>query len=48
MIVVDATVFAALYLPMQLTSAALRLAGQKAEWVAPPLRRSELRNTLVT
>ena len=48
MIVVDANVFAALYLPGPLTPAALQLAGQEAEWVAPPLLRSELRNILAT
>ena len=46
MIVVDSNVVAYLYLPCSQTAAAERLLEQDAEWVVPPLWRSEFRNIL--
>jgi len=46
MIVVDTNVIAALYLPNDYTNKAEKLLMQDANWAAPLLWRSELRNVL--
>lgn len=46
MIVVDSNVLAYLYLPSEYTAAAEVLLERDAEWAAPVLWRSELRNIL--
>lgn len=46
MIVVDSNILAYLYLPGEFTEAAESLLAKHAEWAAPPLWRSELRNIL--
>ncbi len=48
MIVVDANVIAYAVIPGAKTALALSAIGVDAEWVAPPLWRSELRNILAT
>ena len=48
MIVVDANVVAYAVLPGEQTEAALRALEKDAEWVAPSLWRSEVRNVLAT
>jgi predicted nucleic acid-binding protein len=45
-IVVDTNVIAYLYLPGEHTAAAEALLADDADWVAPPLWRSEFRNIL--
>lgn len=46
MIVVDTNIIAYLYLPCAYTTLAERLLAHDADWVAPLLWRSELRNVL--
>jgi predicted nucleic acid-binding protein len=48
MIVVDANVLAYAVLPGERTEAALQALEKDAEWVAPSLWRSEVRNVLAT
>ena len=48
MIVVDANVVAYAVLPGDQTSLAIAALEQDAEWVAPSLWQSEVRNVLVT
>lgn len=48
MIVVDANVVAYAVLPGEQTESALRALEKDAEWVAPSVWRSEVRNVLAT